>query len=60
MAFEAKDFLIDQERCEDVQLEQRTYCGRNSKTCQEEERKKKEKEERERREKRRKEEKEEL
>merc|ERR1712189_134983 len=27
-AWEAKDFLLEQERCEEVQLEQQTYKGR--------------------------------
>merc|ERR1712002_1015312 len=27
-AWEAKDFLLDQERCEEVQLEQQTYKGK--------------------------------
>ena len=48
MAFEAKDFLVEQERCEDVQLEQKTYCGKFSKTCEEEKAKREEKEEKER------------
>ena len=50
MAFEAKDYLIGEERCEEVQLEQQTYCGKYSKTCEEEQKKKKEKEEKEKKE----------
>jgi len=30
-AWEAKEFLLDQERCEEVQLEQQTYYGKYSK-----------------------------
>lgn len=36
MAWDAKDFLLNEERCEDVQLEQKTYCGKHSKTCEKE------------------------
>jgi len=32
--------LINEERCEDVQLEQQTYCGVHSKTCEKEKAKK--------------------
>merc|ERR1712080_94306 len=30
-AWEAKEFLLEQERCEEVQLEQQTYYGKYSK-----------------------------
>merc|ERR1711874_359617 len=30
-AWDAKEFLLEQERCEEVQLEQQTYYGKNSK-----------------------------
>ena len=36
IAWEAKDFLIEQERCQDVQLEQKTYHGRHTKEYKEE------------------------
>merc|ERR1712089_43731 len=39
-AWEAKEFLLDQERCEEVQLEQQTYYGKYSKKKPEEEVKK--------------------
>jgi len=42
-AWEAKDFLLDQERVEDVQLEQQTYYGKYSKGKPEEEKKEKDK-----------------
>lgn len=43
-AWDAKDFLLEQERCEDVQLEQQTYHGKySSKKKQEEEEKKEQK-----------------
>merc|ERR1712083_223025 len=44
-AWEAKDFFIEQERCEEVQLEQRTYHGKyaNSQKPKEEKKEKKEK-----------------
>jgi len=32
-AWEAKDFLIEQDRCEDVQLEQQTFYGKHCKAC---------------------------
>merc|ERR1719245_3030261 len=32
-AWEAKDFLLEQERCEDVQLEQQTFLGHHCKEC---------------------------
>ena len=41
-AWEAKEFLLEQERCEEVQLEQQTYYGKNSKGKLAEEKKKKE------------------
>lgn len=41
MAFDAKDYLIEQERCEDVQLEQQTFCGKFAEKCHEEQKKKK-------------------
>merc|ERR1711936_957413 len=47
-AWEAKDFFIEQERCEEVQLEQKTYHGKVFKAAREKkekEAKKKEKEE---------------
>ena len=44
MAFEAKDYLVGEERCEDVQLEQKTYCGKYAEKCHEEQRKKEEEE----------------
>jgi len=40
-AWDAKDFFLDQERCEDVQLEQQTYYGKYSKKGKEEQKKKK-------------------
>ena len=44
-AWEAKDFFIEQERCEEVQLEQKTYHGKyaNSQEPKEEKKEKKEK-----------------
>ena len=44
-AWEAKDFFIEQERCEEVQLEQKTYHGKyaNSQKPKEEKKEKKEK-----------------
>jgi len=42
-AWEAKDFLLEQERCEDVQLEQQTYHGKYSDNKPKEEKKKKKK-----------------
>merc|ERR1719370_2828545 len=39
-AWEAKEFLVEQERCEEVQLEQQTYYGKYSKKKPEEEVKK--------------------
>ena len=30
LAWEAKDFLLSQPRCDEVQLEQETYYGKNS------------------------------
>merc|ERR1712083_772001 len=30
-AWEAKDFLVEQERCNDIQLEQQTYYGKHTK-----------------------------
>jgi len=39
-AWEAKDFLIEQERCNDVQLEQQTYYGKHTKEYKEEIKKK--------------------
>ena len=44
-AWEAKDFFIEQERCEEVQLEQKTYHGKyaNSQKTKEEKKEKKEK-----------------
>merc|ERR1711994_238391 len=46
-AWEAKDFFIEQERCEEVQLEQKTYHGKyaNSQKPKEEKKEKKEKKE---------------
>merc|ERR1712088_696003 len=38
-AWEAKDFFIEQERCEEVQLEQKTYHGKFSKSQPKEEKK---------------------
>merc|ERR1712117_885383 len=40
-AWEAKDFFIEQERCEEVQLEQKTYHGKYSKSQLKEEKKEK-------------------
>ena len=40
-ALEAKDFFIEQERCEEVQLEQKTYHGKYSKSQSKEEKKEK-------------------
>ncbi len=48
MAFDARDFLIEQERCEDVQFEQQTYCGKHSLTCEEDKKKKEEEDEKKR------------
>merc|ERR1711936_380460 len=42
-AWEAKDFLIEQERCEEVQLEQQTYYGKFSKNKPKEDKLKKKK-----------------
>lgn len=42
-AWEAKEFLLDQERCEEVQLEQQTFHGKHSKNKPKEEVKKKKK-----------------
>jgi hypothetical protein len=42
-AWDAKDYLLDQERCEDVQLEQQTYYGKYSNNKAEEAKKEKEK-----------------
>merc|ERR1712183_335356 len=42
-AWDAKDFLVDQERCEEVQLEQQTYHGKYSKNKPKEEKLKKKK-----------------
>jgi len=39
-AWEAKDFLIEQERCQDVQLEQQTYHGKQTKEYKAENKKK--------------------
>lgn len=39
-AFEAKDYLVEQERCEEVQVEQKTYCGIYAKKCPEEQKRK--------------------
>ena len=44
-AWEAKEFLLEQERCEEVQLEQQTYYGKNSKGELAEEKKNKEEKE---------------
>merc|ERR1712088_418780 len=38
-AWEAKDFFVEQERCEEVQLEQKTYHGKFSKSQPKEEKK---------------------
>merc|ERR1712088_652268 len=38
-AWEAKDFFVEQERCEEVQLEQKTYHGKYSKSQPKEEKK---------------------
>merc|ERR1712165_567516 len=46
-AWEAKDFFIEQERCEEVQLEQKTYHGKYSKSQLKEEKKKEKKEKKE-------------
>jgi len=35
--------LIAEEKCEDVQLEQQTYCGKYSETCEKEKAKQEEK-----------------
>merc|ERR1719431_1011683 len=43
-AWEAKEFLLEQERCEEVQLEQQTYYGKYCKVCKSEDDKKDEKE----------------
>merc|ERR1711971_178464 len=43
-AWEAKDFFIEQERCEEVQLEQKTYHGKYSKSQKPKEEKKEKKE----------------
>merc|ERR1711971_558683 len=40
-AWEAKDFFVEQERCEEVQLEQKTYHGKYSKSQPKEEKKEK-------------------
>jgi len=40
-AWEAKDFFIEQERCEEVQLEQKTYHGKYSKSEPKDEKKEK-------------------
>jgi len=50
-AWDAKDFLIEQERCEDVQLEQKTFLGKFCKLCQKEEDKIKPKKEKQKKEK---------
>ena len=42
MAFEAKNYFINEERCEEVQLEQQTFCGKYAKNCKKEEDVKKE------------------
>ena len=47
MAWDAKEFLLGEERCEDVQLESKTYCGKFSKTCEKEQKEKAEKEKKE-------------
>ena len=47
MAWDAKEFLLGEERCEDVQLESKTYCGKFSKTCEQEQKEKAEKEKKE-------------
>merc|ERR1712080_415955 len=44
-AWEAKEFLLEQERCDEVQLEQQTYHGKFSKNKPKEEAEEKEKEE---------------
>merc|ERR1712179_684070 len=43
-AWDAKDFFLEQERCDEVQLEQKTYYGKFSKSKPEEEKEKKEEE----------------
>merc|ERR1712165_73338 len=40
-AWEAKDFFVEQDRCEEVQLEQKTYHGKVFKAAREEKKKKK-------------------
>ena len=42
-AWEAKEFLLEQERCDEVQLEQQTYYGKYSKNKPKEEKQKKKK-----------------
>merc|ERR1719228_643102 len=42
-AWEAKEFLLEQERCDEVQLEQQTYYGKFSKNKPKEEKQKKKK-----------------
>merc|ERR1712183_567381 len=44
-AWDAKDFLVDQERCEEVQLEQQTYKGKFASVKDEPKKKKKDKKE---------------
>ena len=60
MAWDAKEFLLGEERCEDVQLESKTYCGKFSKTCEQEQKEKAEKEKKEKEDREKKQEKEKL
>ncbi len=45
---------MEQERCEDVQLEQKTYCGRYSRTCEQEQEGKEKEEQKEKKKKKKK------
>ena len=35
-AWEARDYFLEQERCYDVQLESKTYCGKHFPQCEKE------------------------
>eukprot|EP00088_Acartia_fossae_P005934 TRINITY_DN12691_c0_g2_i1.p1 TRINITY_DN12691_c0_g2~~TRINITY_DN12691_c0_g2_i1.p1 ORF type:complete len:207 (-),score=79.32 TRINITY_DN12691_c0_g2_i1:133-753(-) len=46
-AWEAKDYVIEQEQCEEVMLEQQTYLGKHCKQCSKEDKEKEAKKEKE-------------